>query len=111
MNSIITSLHDAIQNQETELASALIAQGANINKMDDKGNTPLHLAAEAGNKKIFKLLLDFGAEVDLKNKMGLTPMHCLIRNRTFSGAVHLASELINHGAILTPKTIGTEILP
>lgn len=41
---------------------------ANINEVNAQGDTPLHLAAEAGNAGILQLLCEANADVDLVNK-------------------------------------------
>ncbi len=42
---------------------------------DDSGNSMLHSEALAGNSLIVKILLDFGADPNLKNKNGQTPQN------------------------------------
>ena len=50
-------------------------QIGNINELDDDGNTPLVLACYFGNEACTKLLLDNGADVNIKNK----PLKCRCR--------------------------------
>jgi len=38
-------------------------------------STPLHLAAECGDEQMVRLLLERGAEVDRKDRFGLTPLY------------------------------------
>ena len=37
-------------------------------------NTAIHLGARNGHKDVVKLLLDFNADVNAKNKNGMTPL-------------------------------------
>jgi len=48
--------------------------GANIHATDNDGSTPLHFAAEYGNLEVVKLLLKRGADKNLKDKYGNTPL-------------------------------------
>ena len=50
---------------------------ANANNVDteDKGWTPLHMAAIGGNKDIAELLIAKGADVNTKDDKGMTPLH------------------------------------
>ncbi|KAK6049414.1 ankyrin repeat protein [Cooperia oncophora] len=44
-----TALHIATKNGQTAAVEFLLLNGAKINVLDDKMNTPLHLAAAKGN--------------------------------------------------------------
>ena len=46
-----TPLFEVATEGKEEIASLLIANGANVNAKDDMYRTPLHYAAEIGNKK------------------------------------------------------------
>lgn len=61
--------------KQTALARLLLDAGANPNPADDKtGNTPLHHASAYKNIALANLLLEKGAEADIKNKNGQTPL-------------------------------------
>ena len=54
-----------------------MAAGADVNAKDDQGynlETPLHKAAFWGNTEIIEFLIAKGAEVNVKNKDGKTPL-------------------------------------
>lgn len=40
---------------------------ADLNHVEDNGDTALHIATKRGNIEIVKMLLDHGAKIDLKN--------------------------------------------
>uniref|UniRef100_A0A482ZD87 Alpha-latrotoxin n=1 Tax=Latrodectus hasselti TaxID=256736 RepID=A0A482ZD87_LATHA len=46
-----------------------------FNVFDDDGYAPIHIAAQAGNAGIVKLLLNFNAQVNAKTNHGLTALH------------------------------------
>ncbi|RYG40047.1 ankyrin repeat domain-containing protein, partial [archaeon] len=48
----------------------LLAEGANINTRDDRGNTPLHEASFHGQQGVVERLLSAGAHTDVMNKLG-----------------------------------------
>jgi ankyrin repeat protein len=50
----------------------LFQNGANPNALDWKGKTPLHWAASKGNEHMFNWLLNHDANVDVKDKKGVT---------------------------------------
>ena len=47
---------------------------ANVNEQDRKGNTVLMLASMRGYTEIARLLIEAGADLDLKNKKGKTAL-------------------------------------
>ena len=70
-----TPLMLAVKNGYLNSAMSLAAAGADPNICHhETGNTALHLAAEAGNQLLVKLLLVFGADVKMENKAGKTPL-------------------------------------
>jgi len=71
----VTALHWAARHGDAELASALIAAGANARAATEFGGfTPLHLAAESGSAAIVTSLLRAGAVVDARTTTGATAL-------------------------------------
>ena len=58
----------------TEVLSALLGHGAQLNAQDHDGNTALVMAAKSGCISGVEFLLSKGAETNLKNKEGKTPL-------------------------------------
>lgn len=67
-------LFDAVKSGCTDLMAGLLAAGATIEARDRFGNTPLLLAAAAGQDAAIKLLLDAGARIDHRNLAGSSPL-------------------------------------
>lgn len=61
---------------------------------DKHGNTPLHIACQNGSKRIAKIFLRQGADINSQNKRGQTPLHFAI-NYNFC---KLSSYLVSKGA-------------
>lgn len=80
-----------------ELGSVAPQHRANMAKEGaDKGWTPLHLAAHYGQEKIVWLLIDRGAELDIKskNKLGNTPLMAAVAG----GNLAIVNMLLENGA-------------
>lgn len=72
-NSVYKNLRSAL----SVLALELIGNGADVNEQEEStGMAPLHLAE---NILIANALLEHGAEVDIQNNVGDTPLHVAIR--------------------------------
>lgn len=56
-----------------DIVKYLVEFGADIHIQDNEGNTPLHLAASAGNYTVVESLLSSGAAIVAKNKKEQTP--------------------------------------
>lgn len=57
-------------DESLEVLKLLIAKGADLNARDVGGSTPLFVANFAGNDEAIKLLIDAGADVNIKNYEG-----------------------------------------
>ena len=69
-------IHWTVINRWNEvLALVLNKPGCRINKIDARGMTALHYAAEEGNYSAARLLLKNGAIADIMDNTGKTPLH------------------------------------
>jgi ankyrin repeat protein len=118
-----TPLYKAAFNGNREVAELLIAKGANVNALDSKGSSPLHISASSkdvvfnknilnGRIEVAKILLSKGAPIDAKDNNGSTALHIAARE----GSQRIAELLIVEGADVnardnnnrTPLELATE---
>ena len=73
--NITTNLIQAVKANKKGLVQALLAQGANPNKAEDKDNiTPLHFAYLWKAQRVIPVLIEAGANPNAKNIDGLRPI-------------------------------------
>ena len=82
-----TVLHVIAQENDIEMVKYLVSsQGAIVNAKDCHGWTPLHLAATCNNysthHEVMKFLLQNGADINSRDKLGCQPLHCLFKHVT-----------------------------
>ncbi len=84
MKNIEIFLHDLLQNAARNnhllLLKCLIKLGINVNAQHEcyGNNTALHTAAINRSAKVFKLLINHGADVTVKNSFNETILHCAV---------------------------------
>lgn len=70
-----TPLHFAVQENNYSVVEALVRKNAVIDPIDKFGNTPLYkCVTEKVNINITNVLLEYGANVTIKNSFGYSPM-------------------------------------
>lgn len=80
-----TALHLAALNNHNEIADLLVHMGkANMDKQNVNLQTALHLAVERQHVQIVKLLVRNGANLNIPDKDGDTPLHEALRHHTLS---------------------------
>ncbi|BEP32575.1 MAG: hypothetical protein WBIAU2_08020 [Wolbachia endosymbiont of Drosophila biauraria] len=64
----------AVERGDIDAVNRLISEGADVKVENDKGETPLHIAAEKGHKEVVEALLGKdGIDVNIEDKHGNTP--------------------------------------
>ena len=91
------ALHVAVNAGRRDIVEVLIAHGANTNAGENKGSTPLHIAARS--REMAELLIMNGANVNAKDEAGRTPLHSVATH----GLPFVAHLLISHGADINAK--------
>ncbi|XP_059226620.1 E3 ubiquitin-protein ligase mind-bomb isoform X2 [Stomoxys calcitrans] len=80
-----TALHLAALNNHVEIAELLVHSGkANMDRQNVNLQTALHLAVERQHVQIVKLLVQEGANLNIPDKDGDTPLHEALRHHTLS---------------------------
>jgi hypothetical protein len=86
----------------SDVAAALKHKKKALNKKDDEGQTPLATAVVQGEVGVVRFLLEQGADPNIPNKNGLTPLdHACSRDKAI--AMTLAKLLLDHGANVNTK--------
>ncbi len=88
-------LHLAVEAGNSDLVELLLKRGANANASDAHGWTALF----SGNNRLkTALLLKHRARVNVKSRLGLTPLHAHVADAFWWGADETIPLLIAHGA-------------
>ncbi len=80
------TLHEAAARGDECMIKALLPDHSDVDQLDDKGLSPLHLAIINNHSGVVKLLLSAGAGVLKKNRQGWTPLQLA----TFNGCQEIA---------------------
>ncbi|NXL87424.1 IKBD inhibitor, partial [Alectura lathami] len=75
-----TPLLVAVTARQPAIVYDLIQAGADVNAVDNKGQSALHLAATYGYAQVLQVILSLGCPLDLEMKdfEGHTPLHCAV---------------------------------
>lgn len=85
------TVQELIVAGEIEKAKSLFTNQAEINNVDEDGNTALHVAAKLNESDLVTFLIVKGADTELKNKYGDTPLHVAIANDAYESSRALTS--------------------
>ena len=73
--------------QNPDIISLLLSFNANPNAKDFEGSTPLHIAADGNNIECVRLLIEAGANPNLRNEFGTKSID-LIKKRGFQSVLN-----------------------
>ena len=99
-----TALYEAVVSGSPETVFALLSAGADVNARPDEnfnfGETPL-IAASTKNAEIVKLLIDEGADVNIKNSQGQTAL--MMAAFWHTNNIDIVKMLLDNGADVNAK--------
>jgi ankyrin repeat protein len=72
----------ADQADPLDAIKLFVEMGADVNAVNEQGNTALHLAAQRGNDRAIEYLVSKGAKLDVKNKGNRTPLDLARASKT-----------------------------
>jgi ankyrin repeat protein len=91
-----SDLIEAIESGNIDRVEELLTSAPeNIDKKDEAGLAPLHVAVNSNQLEVAEYLLKNGADTETRNQYGRTPLMCVA---FMNGNVKMASLLIKHGA-------------
>jgi len=82
-----------------ETVSELLKQGADVNGANQAGDTAVHAAALLDYNTVIQFLVDHGAQVNVANKRGLTPLAALTSSGRGRGRGAAAADANNDDAV------------
>lgn len=80
----LAALHWCVKKNNEELVLMLLTAGADPNILDSKNDTPLHYAAQLGLIKIQRLLIKFGADINMVGSLGISAKELALNNKISS---------------------------
>ncbi len=99
VNPKLRDLITAVRNQDQRVVQRSVKSGRELVKeSDNAGNTPLHHAAGFGTIATIKFLIDNGADVNAKNRLGSTPLHWAVSD------LEKVKLLLDRGAAIDAKS-------
>lgn len=88
-------LHEAMKHRNLDAAKCIIYLGANVNLVDNVGQTILHIAALTGNAEAVEYILEQNLiDVNYEASFGITPL-MIARRSNHSDVIEI---LIRYGA-------------
>lgn len=107
ISPVLFPIHDAAEVGDVDHIKALLKDWPELMvSQDEKGLTPLHVAAANGKKSVVEVFLARGARTETKTRYGMTPLHYAARK----GNADTIRLLLDYGAEVNAKT-PTDLTP
>lgn len=95
------ALFNAVKEEDIEELNRLLAHGAFVDCVNERGETPLMWAAGIGNLEFAKVLIEHGSEVNLPDNYNVTAL----MQAVLGGNIDVVKLLLDHGADVNVKAI------
>jgi len=97
-------LHLAVYKEDVEVMEQLLSAGISVDNNEvEAGISPLHIAAAYGKIDMAKLLIQKGADVSIRAKDGLQPIHAAVGSY---GSLEMIDYLLESGASIDAEDHG-----
>jgi ankyrin repeat protein len=90
---------EAINSIDIVSLNVLLAEGADIDIVDENGNTPLMIASKIGNPRMVKIILAHSPDVNRQNNQGNSALMIASEH----GQFYIAGQLVRFGANISAK--------
>ena len=84
----------ATDQGDLAMVQQIVTAGADINKTNRKGLTPVNVAAKQGHHHLCEYFMNLGADLNIADKNGLAPLYFISQ----AGYNDLVKKMIDHGA-------------
>ena len=98
------SFLQAVDEGNVEIVDLFVRANFNIHSEDDKGTPALIIALKKGYTIIGRILINAGADINAKDRIGMTPL-LLTCGKFSSGNKEIAEMLINKGANINARDL------
>jgi ankyrin repeat protein len=92
--SVSDDIFEAVKNIDITSLNILLSEGADVDTVNQDGDTPLMLASEIGNMRMLNILLLHDPDVNMKNQNGKTALMIASEN----GQLYVTDRLLQAGA-------------
>lgn len=94
------------ESRVLEAVSVALTLGGDINAVNQAGDTALHSAASMGYDSVVQLLADKGADLNVKNKRGQTPLATLTRGGSRAAGDGLYGPIASQSTVALLRKLG-----
>ena len=94
----INVLHVAAQGEQPVSIAYFVSKGLELDSIDKKKSSSVHWAAYSGTDLTLNYLLSWGADIELRDERGMTPLHIAVRQHKENKSAKGIKQLLLKGA-------------